>query len=303
MEDLSYLQTTYAREKMIEQYNYEAKEIINMNEVEVTTGKELTTEVKQDVSLFVQNARDLVIVSEQDLIYARDNIRAGRALKDKITEWFKGMKAKAKAAHQEICDKEKAELDPVIEGTNIYNTKITNFQLAEQKRIAEENRKAEESARKKKEAAQKKAQERIDALADKCLGTNEQIVELQSSLNNPEMSVDERDVIEAKISSLMVCLDSTKQNIVETQTKIEDILEAPAPTPVAVATKVKGVGGLKPVLIPEIKNPYVLLAAVANKSVPLTVVNFDMVKIKRLVNDGMPLPGVITIETHKTNVR
>lgn len=271
--------------------------------IEENAGKELTTEVKKDVSLFVEVARELIIKSEKELITARDNIRAGRALKDKITEWFKPLKAAAQAAHKALCDKEKAELDPVSEGINIYNTKITEYQLAEQKRIEEENRKAEEAARKKKEAAQKKAQDRIDALADKCLSQNEQIAELQASLNNPDMSNDEREIIEAKINTLTVCIDNTKIDIVKAQTKIEGIIEAPAPAPVAYATKVQGIGNLKPVLEPTVMNPYVLLAAVANKTVPIDIVKFDMVKIKRLVNAGMNLPGVVTTSSHKTNVR
>ena len=196
-------------------------------------------------------------------------------MKDKIVEWFKPLKSAAKAAHQAVCDKEKGELDPIEEGTNIYNSKIVSFQLAEQKRIEEETRREEEKARKKKEAAQKKAMDKINALAEKCLSDNEQVVELQASLNDPEMSDDERDVIQARISSLIVSIDNTKGQIVEAQEIIEDVTTTPRPLPVQQQIKVKGIGKVKPVLIPDIKNPYVLLAAVANKTVPLSIIKFD----------------------------
>lgn len=267
------------------------------------TGKELTTEVKKGVSLFVVGARELVIASEQDMIVARDNIRAGRALKEKIVEWFEPMKKAAKAAHQAVCDKEKAELDPITEGTTIYNTKITAFQIEEQKRIQAEAARLAEAARKKKEAAEKKAHARIDELAEKCLNVNEQVLALQSELNNPEVSDDERDIIEARISSLLVSMENAKGDMVKAQAKLEAAVEAPVAAPVASVPKVKGVGGLKTEKIPEIMNPYILLLAVVNKTAPLAIVNFDMVKLKRLVNEGMEFPGVVCTEKYKTSVR
>ena len=270
---------------------------------EIVTGKELTPEVKKDVSLFVQNANALEIKTEDDLVFARDAIRAGRMLKDKISEWFKPLKTAAKAAHQALCDKEKVEINPIDEGMQIYTNKITEFQLAEQKRIDEENRRLEEEARKRKDAAEKKIKARIDALAEQCLSDNEKVVALQSDLNNPELTQDERDIIEARISSLIVSMDSTKQKISDGQAKLEAAAETPRPIPVQAQFKVKGIGKIKPVYIPEIRNPYVLLAAIARKEVPLSIVKFDEVKMKRLVNEGMALPGVITREEFKTSVR
>jgi len=271
-----------------------------MNE---STAKELTTEVKRDVSLYVENARALVIASEQEIVYARDNIRAGRALKEKIVEWFKPMKATAKAAHQAICDKEAAELLPIAEGAGIYAQKITAFQMEENRRIEAETKRMEEAARKKREAAEKKAHALIEKLAEKCLNANEMIIELQATLNNPEITGDERDIIEARISSLIVSMDSAKGDIVKAQVKLEAAVEAPVPLPVAAAPKVKGVGGIKTEKIPEIMNPYVLLAAVVNRTIPIAILDFNMVQIKRLVNAGMTLPGVVTTDKYKTNVR
>jgi hypothetical protein len=271
-----------------------------LNEI---TGKELTTEVKKDVSMFVVGARDLVIASEQEMIYARDNIRAGRALKEKIIEWFKPMKEAARAAHLSVCNKETAELLPISEGMDIYSKKITAFQIAEKQSIDAETKRLEEAARKKREAAEKKAHARIDALAEKCLGANEQIVELQASLNDPDITDDGRDIIEARISSLIVSMESAKGDIIKSQVKLEAAVEAPVPLPVAAAPKVKGVGGIKTEKIPEVMNPYVLLAAVVAKTIPIAVVDFNMVQIKRLVNAGMTLPGVVTTDKYKTNIR
>lgn len=267
------------------------------------SSRELTTEVKKDVSMYVQAANALVIASEQDIIVARDNIRAGRELKNKIVEWFKPMKEAARAAHIAICNKETAELEPISEGTQIYNTKITSYQVAEKARLEAEAKKLAEAAEKKRNAAIKKAQAYLEGVAEKALGYNEQVAELQQILSGPDISDDERTILEAMINSLLVLIEQSHSDMIKVQVKVEAVIDEPVPMPVTPTAKVKGVGGLKVELIPEIMNPYVLLAAVANKTIPLAVVSFDMVKIKRLVNEGLQIPGVVTSEKYKTNVR
>lgn len=266
--------------------------------------QELTTEVRNEVTSFIDEANAHVITHSIGIEIARDRIRAGRVLKEKIIEKFKPIKEKARAAHLAVCALENEFLNPVAEATGIYTQKITDLQVAEEKRIEEQRRIAEEAAQKKREAAEKKAQAKIDAMADKCLSINEQITELQTALNSPEITDDEADILHAKISSLIASMDSTKGDIVKQQAKIEAAASAaPVSSSVPAPPKVKGVGGLKMEKIPEIKNPYILLQGVVSKTVPLAIVEFNMAKIKRLVNDGMELPGVVCTEKPKTTIR
>jgi len=262
---------------------------------------EIAKEVKADVNQYVEAANALVITGERELIIARDSIRVGRELIAKITDWFAPLKAAAKAAHQALCDKERAELAPLEQARQILTAKISDYQLAEQRRIDEERKKAELEALKRREAIERRVQDRIDALASKCLSISDEIAELEKAIVDEATDEDERDLLRAKISALTARLENTKSKIdIETEK-----IEAPLDVPIAEteATRVKGIGNLKKVLIPKIVNPYALLAAVAEKKVPLSVVKFDEVKIKRLVNEGMTLPGVVTSETYKPVIR
>lgn len=125
------------------------------------TVEEKSLSVIEDQSLDVlAQAKSIEVTDQQTYEVAGFFTKACTELKSKIVDFFKPMKTKAKAAHQEICDNEKRHLGPVDEAIKVFKGKMTTWYMAEQKKIREEeDRLRQESIRQQEDEKLKKAEE------------------------------------------------------------------------------------------------------------------------------------------------
>lgn len=119
-------------------------------------------ELEKGGSLILSEAQALAIRSPEDMAMADAHLAKARAHVKMIEEAFRDSKAKAKQAHQAICDLEKRALTPALEVARVLNPKMTAWTL-EQRRIQEaEQRRLEDQAAKDAERLAKKLEKKGD---------------------------------------------------------------------------------------------------------------------------------------------
>lgn len=130
--------------------------VISAAEVEQTEQEQVLTKAVSEIEF---QAEAIIIDTEQDY---QDAANFGRMLKQKsadVKEFWKPMKDAAHRAHTEICNREKAMLQPLANAEKILKQTMSKY-VAEQER---KRREAEEAARKAaKEEAERKLQEAIE---------------------------------------------------------------------------------------------------------------------------------------------
>lgn len=130
--------------------------VISAAEVEQTEQEQVLTKAVSEIEF---QAEAIIIDTEQDY---QDAANFGRMLKQKsadVKEFWKPMKDAAHRAHTEICNREKAMLQPLANAEKILKQTMGKY-VAEQER---KRREAEEAARKAaKEEAERKLQEAIE---------------------------------------------------------------------------------------------------------------------------------------------
>ena len=130
--------------------------VISAAEVEQTEQEQVLTKAVSEIEF---QAGVIIIDTEQDY---QDAANFGRMLKQKsadVKAFWKPMKDAAHRAHTEICNREKAMLQPLANAEKILKQTMGKY-VAEQER---KRREAEEAARKAaKEEAERKLQEAIE---------------------------------------------------------------------------------------------------------------------------------------------
>lgn len=161
--------------------------------------------LSQSVSEIEKMASAIVINSEDDYKSAAE---FGRMLKQRIaqvTEFFAPMKKAAHEAHKNICDREKAMLDPLKNSEATTKARMSNWFMDQEKiRRAEEERlrkQAEEEAARKLEEAIK--------------------LEEQGKAKEAEAAVATAAVIDTVAKNIAVVADKPKANGVSTTTDWE----------------------------------------------------------------------------------
>lgn len=108
------------------------------NQVIIADGEE---KLKEEVTEIELRAAQLAITSEEEFAAAAEFGREIKRQSSQITDFFKPMKTAAHKAHAEICDREKAMLEPLKKAEKIIKDAIGKYQLElEEKRRAEEDR-------------------------------------------------------------------------------------------------------------------------------------------------------------------
>lgn len=117
-------------------------------------------QLKAEVTEIELKASQTIIETNEQY---EDAAEFGRTIKRQtaqITEFFKPMKTAAHKAHAQICEREKAMLDPLKKAEKIIKAALGDYQM----RLEEERRAEEERLRQKSEAeAERKLQEAVDA--------------------------------------------------------------------------------------------------------------------------------------------
>lgn len=175
----------------------------------------------------------------------------------------------------------------------------------EKERVARE---ALEKARKEQEARLARINANLDKLLVKAGSLAEQKAALEAQIENPDITIEEAEVIRARIESIETQLGNVQAKAAERQM---EQAQTAAPVTVAVEqTKVAGVSS-RVVWIPTVTNPKLLLQAVLSGTVPIAAVKWDVTAIKQYGNlqvkgqKGTPpnVPGVTWAAERTTSIR
>lgn len=108
----------------------------------------------------IVRAMSLKVESNETYLEASDALRENKRMAKAVADYWAGPKSQAKAAHQAICDREKAMLQPLSEAEAIIKRSMVTYQNA----VEEARRVAEREARKRQqEEAERLMAEAIEA--------------------------------------------------------------------------------------------------------------------------------------------
>lgn len=190
--------------------------VISAAEVEQTEQEQVLSRAVSEIEF---QAGAIIIDNEQDYQNAAS---FGRMLKQKssdVKEFWKPMKDAAHKAHTEICNREKAMLQPLVNAEKILKQTMGIY-VAEQER---KRREAEEAARR---AAQEEADRRLqEAIALEDKGDKEAAAAV----------IEEAEIMDEAAATVTVAAEKPKADGVSTKKdwKITAIDESKVPTTVA----------------------------------------------------------------------
>jgi regulator of protease activity HflC (stomatin/prohibitin superfamily) len=174
------------------------------------------TELTQKLQTLADRGFAIRVTDNITLKIADNYITDCLAMEKEIKTKFEKPKAKAAAAHKELCAWEKAELEKVTPGKEYAKTQKFTFELAEKKRreaeearLLKEARDREEAERIERAAEQEKEAARLKAIADqeaaeadrlKALGREEEAATLMAQ---SEMKAGEAEAVQEEAIQVM----------------------------------------------------------------------------------------------------
>ena len=257
---------------------------------------------EKEITPLVARANTIHITSEAELVSAKEVVQTIKAFLIEVNAAFDPQIESTHKAHQTALNQKKRYANPLITAEKRVKKLIADYldYLDSEKK--------------------RKAQLAIEA------AKKEQAERLQIMQNDIQQQLSLVVTIEEKIEALLVKLAGTADadrktislintqlaNLYREQDKIDEMAsQSVKPTasmgevillPVmASPPKIKGVS-TKMELIPEVTDAMALIKAVANRQIPLTVIEFNMQIIKKLGNAGMKIPGVTFSEERQVKV-
>ncbi|MFA5458348.1 MAG: hypothetical protein WC261_12040 [Synergistaceae bacterium] len=230
-------------------------------------------------------------VAEKEIAVSEMNLVNG--LIKKVKETFGPIKEKAHAAHKEVCDQEKRHLLPLETAILTIKQKIGTFDLEMKRLREEEERKAREEAQRAYEEQLAEAQKMIDEILAKTQDVDETVELLNMELKRDDLNEIERQKLESQLDIAIATKDNNLEKVEEIHARAsEPVFVPPTPRLVVPDTKTKG-ASTRFELVPQVVNKMALIKAVANGTVPDTVLDVNMGQLKRFVNMmKRPVPGV-----------
>lgn len=110
-----------------------------------------TEAVERKALSAVEQAKQLAILSDNDLVTADQFYVGLKDIEKEITDTFREPKERAFQAHRAITAAEKRHLDPITEARRIIKGKIGDYREAQEQIRRDEERRLQEEARKKAE--------------------------------------------------------------------------------------------------------------------------------------------------------
>jgi len=245
--------------------------------------------IEKEISPFQTLAGQLMVDSPDTLTLAKGMVGQIKQLRDKIKGTFRPIIEKAFAAHKEAVAQEKRYLGPLDTAEGIIKGKMGGYlDELERQRRAEEAR-LQELAAKDREKRLAAIDKKIEVLMGKESDIRDQLQVLTLALDASE-SEEEAHAIRTQINVLNAKLQTTTERIQVQEQKVEEMV---IPQIITVDNKpqVNGMSDRKDP-VPEVVDPMALVRAIADKKVPLSVIDWNMGNIKRLIKSGVILPGV-----------
>lgn len=120
------------------------------------------TQLEQE-ALEIRAAMKIEVVDQTSYDFAVEILTRAKTKLDYAIDFFKPMKEKAFAAHKEICDKERAIIEPIKSGMSIVKGAVIRFDQEQERIRREAQRQLEIEAHQRMEAERAKAAEQLTA--------------------------------------------------------------------------------------------------------------------------------------------
>lgn len=252
-----------------------------------------TRELAARVELLADRSAKHTVTDEISAAVSRDLILEKKEIEDAVKIAIGKVKEKAFKLHRGVTAAEKVLKDPLEAISDAETKKIREWVKAEEERkkaiwLAEQERIRKEND-KKIAAAQKKADKILEGINN----LNEQKVALEHSLDNPEITQEEHDALEAKLRSVVAQLTGKQEDLTHKAGQIAD-LSRTQPVAIQMQTKLAGTG-IKKVFRVKVTNPMQLLMAITNGLVSVSVVDFKDNELKKMANNG-GVPSLGTVD-------
>lgn len=247
-------------------------------------------------------AGGLEVKSEEDMTVAHSHLKAIKGLEKEVKETFDPVcEATHKAWKASVAARNKHQ-EPLQAAEKVIKGKIGGYLDLCDKQREEEERAVRDKALKEQEKVLKAMKKKIDKLIEKGGDYQEQIARLEKEAEDPEISDIEEAAIIAQIEVLKAQAEGNAEKV---EAKKAEAVEPTYVPPVAPATPRPKVKGLSSSVkkVATVVNPTALIKAVADGSIPESVIDFDMRQINKLVNADMKLPGVTTKDERTMAVR
>lgn len=217
-----------------------------------------------------EQAKTLKVLDEETYIEAGEMLRTLKTMKNKVTDFFAPMKAKSYAAWKEICAKENEAVRPLDEADKLVRVEAGKY-LEEQERIRKEaQRKAEEEAR---IAAEKEKQKLLEQAVR---------AEEKGKAEKAEALLEKAEMVYQEPIAVPSAVQKTTRLEVGSVTRKSDIQVI-------------------------VSDQFLLVKAIVEKKIPITVVDFKLNTIKSWVKtSGIingDIPGLIIKEIQGISVR
>jgi vacuolar-type H+-ATPase subunit I/STV1 len=248
-------------------------------------------------SPLVAQAKAFVIKTDEDVLTAKDYRKQLKDREKFIMEDEAGPRyainiKNAHALHKSLVASAKFFTDPINEAIGILD-KVMGAHEKEKRRLKElADQKAREDQEKERVKVMNAAQAKIDRALAMAGKIEDQIIEMQKVLDNPEANESEIEIASRKIEILRLQLENKQNAAAEIQKTAEQVMEAlPVAAPESVNyTKTSGVKVKK---VAEVLNKLALIKLIAEEKAPINIVEIDLGVLNKLVNIGVAFPANI----------
>jgi bisphosphoglycerate-dependent phosphoglycerate mutase len=250
-------------------------------------------------------ANSLAIQSTEDIERGRDAIRGIKALLKEIDDTFDPIIAKAHQVHKEAVSQKKRHVEPLEKAKRVIEGKIADYTAMIGREAREAAAKQAEESLKARAKVIEAETRKLEKLCEKATGMQEELDIIEKEFLKPDLTETEEMVLSARRNNLIAKLNQTSDVIVEKQAVIDEkatMVSVPERNEGLLNVKVKGVVSREE-KIPEVINPMALVKAVADGRCPITVIDWNMSAIKKLVNAGLVLPGVLITLKKSISIR
>jgi len=195
---------------------------------------------------------------------------------------FEKPKGSTYKAWKDVVAQEKGHLDPLETAKRTIGDKIGTFDL-DMKRLREkEETEALAEAQRLFDIQVKEAQGRIDEILAGVTDIDETIELLNMELKREDLADVQRQKLESQLETQYALKENNQEKAAEIQARAAEPVFT-APRLVVPDTKVKG-ASCRFELMPQVVNKMALIKAVANGTVPDTVLDVNMGALKKYVN-------------------
>jgi len=239
----------------------------------------------------VEKAQALIVSTVKEKEFAVVELNLVSELIKVVKADFEKPKGSTYKAWKDVVAQEKGHLDPLEAAKETIRGKIGTFDL-DMKRLQE---KADAAVLVERQLIFDKqvteAQEKINAILAGVEDIDETITLLNMELKREDLTEIERQKLETQLETQYALKENDQEKAEEIQARAYEPVFTP-PRLVVPDTKVKGASS-RFEYVPEVVNLMALIKAVANGTVPDTVLDVNMGQLKRYVNMvKKPIPGV-----------